>query len=181
MRFRYLAGAAALAFFFATVGCGGVMFAQVPPTAHAAQLSWTAPAPNAGWAGCVTGQPSCGYILSRIAVAANATSCPTPTLSGNVGNYTPLNQANPTTATTYGDTSAAGGTYCYIAQTTQGAAISNPSNTAGPVTVLGNPTSPTMGPATSAQNTLPAIGKPAEPTLAMALPAPELHLRVSSR
>lgn len=169
-------------FVLGLVGCGG-MFGQLPPAGHSAQLSWQVPAPNATWAGCVVGQPSCGFVLSYIDLPSGTSTCPTPVInSSGVGNYTPLNQANPATGTTYSDVSAAGKTRCYLAQTVQGNGVSNPSNLAGPVTVLGNPTSPTMGPATTAQNVVP--NNPVKPALTdsyqVASLTPRLSLKVSA-
>jgi hypothetical protein len=164
------------------VGCGG----QVPPAGHQANLSWTVPPPSGSWAGCVTGQVSCLFIISRIAVASGATSCPAPQINtSGVGNYTPLNQSNPATGTTYADISAAGGTWCWVGQTVQGAAISAPSNTTGPLTVLGNPTPPAMGTGTVANNeVLPVPVKTAQTKtyqVSYNLPVPKLHLEVIAR
>src|SRR6185437_7023438 len=49
---------------------------QVAPTSWQVSLTWTSPTPAGAWLGCVVGQPSCAYILSRATVAAGTTSCP---------------------------------------------------------------------------------------------------------
>ena len=52
--------------------------------------------------------------------------------------YAALNQASPATGLTYTDSKPAAGTYCYIAQSELGTAVSLPSNTAGPFTTSGS-------------------------------------------
>ena len=125
------------------VGCR----AQVPPTGHTVTLTWTVPSPSGAWAGCGSGQPSCAYVVSR--AAASGSSCPSTTGS----NYTPLNQTTPAVGTSYVDFTATGQTVCYIAQTVQGSAVSQPSAPAGPLTVPGNPLAPSL-------NTTQAKAKP---------------------
>ena len=99
-------------------------------------------------------------ILAILSVAA--TGCPgqippnptTYTCPPSTGTaYTALNQASPTASLTYSWTPASG-TYCIVAQSVLGSAVSVPSNTAGPVTATGAPltaswTAPTTGPAPS--------------------------------
>lgn len=123
------------------VGCG---HAQVTPAAHSVTLTWTAPAtpvnpPAGSWTGC--GTPStCTYVVSR----ALGSTCPAVTYNptaGGDGNYTPLNQATPSTTTTYVD-SAAAGPVCYIVQTLQAGEYSLASNVSGPFTVPANPGAP---------------------------------------
>jgi hypothetical protein len=84
-------------------------------------------------------------------VQPNPTTYSCPPSGGTA--YAPLNQANPTAALTYQWTPAAG-TYCIVAQSILGSAVSVPSNTAGPVTATGAPltaswTAPGTGPAPS--------------------------------
>lgn len=124
-----------------TIGCG---HAQITPAAHSVTLTWTAPAnpvnpPAGSWQGC--GTPStCTYVVSK----ALGNTCPAvvynPTAGGD-GNYTPLNQTNPATTTTYVDSSAAGPS-CFIVQTLQAGEYSLASNVAGPFTVPANPAAP---------------------------------------
>lgn len=111
-----------------SIGC----HAQIPPTNHTVSLIWTAATT------CGTGQPACTYVISR--APATGTTCPATTGT----TYTQLNQASPTTGTTYTDTTASGLSVCYIAQTLQSGGVSVPSNTAGPTTVQGNPTAPSL-------------------------------------
>lgn len=114
---------------FAVIGC----HAQVPPTNRTVTLTWTAPTT------CTTAAP-CTFVISRATLAAGTTTCPT-TLTTN---YTPLNQSAPTSALEYVDPSAAGTLDCYIAQTLQAGGVSQPSNTAGPVSVPTNPVAPSL-------------------------------------
>lgn len=107
--------------------------AQIPPTSHSVTLTWTGP--------CTAGQTAsqCGYVISSAVISGS--SCPATTGT----NYTPIqSQSAPLTATTYTDTSVTGKTVCYVAQTIEGGAVSNPSNTAGPFTVPANPTAPAL-------------------------------------
>jgi hypothetical protein len=129
-----------------SAGCHG----QVPPTNHTVSLTWTAPSASGGWAGCTVAAP-CTYVISRVTVTGS--SCPSTTGT----NYTPINQSNPATTTSLTDSSASGLTVCYIAQTLQGSAVSNPSNTAGPLTVPPNPLAPSLNDGTVSE------AKPLEP------------------
>lgn len=124
------------AFGFTLMGC----HAQVKPTTHTVTESWKAPAATSTWTGCTTAAP-CTYILSRI-TADSSGSCPAIDLTNL--NYTPLNQSSPTSALTYTDTTASGLTVCYIVQTSQGGALSQPSNIDGPKVVPGVPIAPTL-------------------------------------
>ena len=126
---------------------------QVTPTSWQVSLTWTTPTPAGAWLGCIVGQPSCAYILSRATVAAGTTSCPATTGSA----YAPLNQGSPATGTVYSDPTATGLTVCYIAQTIQGGAISQPSNTAGPFVVPGNPLPPVLNGSMSASLNAPEL------------------------
>jgi len=142
-----------LLFAVAALGC----HAQVPPSNHTVQLSWTVPQATGSWAGCTTTNP-CSYVVSRATVASGTTSCPGTTGTG----YTPLNQSSPATDTSFTDTGASGTTACYVAQTIQGSAVSLASNAAGPLVVPANPLAPTLKPPTTAQNAEPAL--PLEPS-----------------
>jgi hypothetical protein len=119
-----------------SVGCG---HAQVTPTNHQVSLSWTAPAASGSWAGCTTASP-CTYVASRITITG--TTCPAVNVS--TPNYTPLNSSSPVSTVTFVDTGASGLTACYIVQTEQGSAVSQPSNVAGPFVVPGNPLAPSL-------------------------------------
>jgi hypothetical protein len=134
--------------------------AQVPPTSHSVDLTWTAPVPVSGgvWqtpCGTATGQSPCTYILSRITAANGATGCPVP--SGTI-TYTPINSSSPATGLTYIDSSVSGVTVCYIAQTVQLATTGSASNIAGPFTVPANPGAPTLG-----NGTVTKLDKPQPP------------------
>lgn len=124
----------------AAAGC----HAQLPPTSHAVVLTWTAPAASGGWTGCTVAAP-CTYVISREVVPAGTASCP-PAPSVAPFPYTPLNSANPASALTYSDTTAAGQTVCYIAQTIQGAASSAPSTPTAPLVVPASPAAPSLTP-----------------------------------
>lgn len=130
---------------FSVIGCR----AQVPPTNHTVTLTWSAPAASGSWAGCGAGQPACSYVISRAVVSGS--SCPSTTGTS----YTPLNQTSPATGTTFVDSTAAGLTACYIAQTLQGSAVSVPSNAAGPLAVPGNPLAPTINGQEAMKQTAP--------------------------
>lgn len=62
---------------------------------------------------------------------APALSCPASTGTA----YTALNQSSPVAALTYTDTAAAGGSWCYIVQSTYQGGVSVPSNTTKPLAV----------------------------------------------
>ena len=121
-----------------SVGCA---HGQVKPTAFQVDLSWTVPAASGSWAGCTTAAP-CTYVASRIALAAGATTCPAANVA--TPNYVPLNTASPTTSASFDDTTAVGLTVCYIVQTEQGTAVSQPSNVAGPFAVPASPLAPSL-------------------------------------
>jgi hypothetical protein len=127
--------------------------AQLPPTTHSVALTWTAPASPA----CTTAAP-CTYVLSRISVSG--TTCPAANVT--TPNYSPLNSANPVSTLSYTDTAAAGLTVCYIAQTLQGGAVSQPSNTAGPFVVPPTPGAPSTPNGTVADLIQPPVPKPNE-------------------
>lgn len=139
---------------------------QMPPSSWEVSLTWTAPAPAGSWAGCGVGQPSCTYVISRATIAASGSTCPATTGTA----YTPLNQSSPATGTVYNDTTSSGLTVCYIAQTLQGGAVSQPSNVAGPFVVPGSPLPPNVtgnlvaglgsGPLPSAPGPQLAMAKP---------------------
>jgi hypothetical protein len=128
--------------------------AQLPPTTHSVALTWTAPTSPA----CTTGSP-CTYVLSRISVSGTG---PCPAVNVTTPNYSPLNSANPVSTLSYTDTSAAGTTACYIAQTLQGGAVSQPSNTAGPFVVPASPGAPSTPNGTVADLIQPPVPKPNE-------------------
>lgn len=121
-----------------SVGCSQ---AQVAPTSYEVSLTWTAPSASGTWGGCTTASP-CTYAISRIVLTAGTTSC--PAANTTTPNYTPLDSSTPTSGTTYVDTGVSGETVCYIAQTEQGTAVSNPSNTAGPFAVPASPLAPSL-------------------------------------
>lgn len=68
-------------------------------------------------------------------IPPNPTAYTCPASSGTI--YTPLNQSTPAAGLTFTDSKPAAGVYCYIAQSTLGTQVSNPSNTAGPLTLSG--------------------------------------------
>jgi hypothetical protein len=139
----------------AALGC----HAQVPPTTYSVSLTWTAPAASGSWAGCGTGQPACSYVLSRASVASGTTACPATTGS----NYTPLNQSAPATGTSYSDASATG-SVCYVAQTVQSGAYSQPSSPSNVIVVPGLPSAPGI-PGGTATETQAQMETPATPLL----------------
>ena len=121
---------------FAAVGCHG----QVPATTHQVLLTWTAPS------NCTAS--TCTYLISRVIVTGS--TCPTAT----TGTYKAINTGAEVTASTYTDTTAAGLTVCYIAQTDLSGAYSVASNTAGPLVVPAPPTAPST--VTGSQTTVTA-------------------------
>ena len=131
----------------------GCAHGQVTPTNHQVALTWTAPAASGSWAGCTSSAP-CTYVISRLTVTAGTTSCAAPNIS--TPNYSPLNASTPVSNTSYNDTGAAGLTVCYIAQTEQGSAVSQPSNVAGPFVVGANPGSPVVN-GTESKLSAPAV------------------------
>jgi hypothetical protein len=133
--------------------------AQVPPTTHSVNLTWTAPIASGGWTGCGTPN-TCTYVVSRLTLAAGKTACDPVNLT--TPNYTPLNSSSPVSATSFTDTGAVGTTACYIAQTEQGGAVSQPSNTAGPLTVPASPGAPSTPNGTVADLIQPPVPKPNE-------------------
>jgi hypothetical protein len=135
------------------VGC----HAQVPPTNHVVNLSWTAPLPTTIWPGCATASP-CLYIVSRATVASSTSSCPAPNI--DTPNYKPMNQSIPTSGTAYSDPTASGLTVCYIVQTQQGTAISSPSGTTNVINVPANPLAPVLQTPLLAENKMTAFPKP---------------------
>jgi hypothetical protein len=133
-----LIGATYLLLGWLSVGCG---HAQVKPTSYRVDLSWTAPVAAGGWTGCTTAAP-CTYVASRITLASGTTTCPAANVT--TLNYSPLNASLPATGTSYADTAASGLTVCYLVQTEQGSAVSNPSNLAGPFLVPSSPLAPSL-------------------------------------
>jgi len=93
----------------------GTVFAQAPAaTSFTANLTWTLPAT------CTAAAP-CTVNLYRWDGACPATGQPTTTSTNFVGTVAQ--------ATAYADTTVvSGSTYCYAAETVQGAAHSGPSN-----------------------------------------------------
>jgi len=162
----------AMLLFLAVVAFG--CHAQVPPSNHTVQLSWTAPQATGSWAGCTTANP-CSYVISRATVASGATSYP-----GTAGtSYTPLNQSSPATETSFTDSGASGTTDCYIAQTIQGSAVSLASNAVGPLVVPANPLAPALKQPITAENAEPVLPlQPAGQEVAESVP---LRLTVSLR
>jgi len=99
------------------VFAAGCSNAQLPPS-KGYDVLWTVsiPAPANGWAGCGTGQPSCGLVISTLAVPAGTTTCPASTGS----NYTPQQTAAaPASGTTWTQDSTTGLTLCAVAQLVQ--------------------------------------------------------------
>jgi hypothetical protein len=123
----------------AVLGLCGCAHGQVTPSQGQVVLTWTAPANTSTWTLTCATSP-CTYIISRATASGN--TCPTPNIT--TPNYTPINQSSPAAALTLTDTGAAGTTACYIAQTIQAGAASQPSNVAGPLTVPGTPVAPTL-------------------------------------
>jgi hypothetical protein len=146
----------------------GCSHAQVTPTPHSVTLTWTAPPnptnpPAGAWTGC--GTPStCSYVVSR----ATGTTCPAfvyNATAGGSGNYTPLNESNPTSLLTFVD-SAPVPSSCYLVQTTQNGEYSGASNIVGPFTTPVNPSAPVVNSnATTAKSTPPPTGNVGIPTL----------------
>ena len=126
--------------------------AQLPPTTHSVALTWTAPTSPA----CNAAAP-CTYVISR---ATGTSTCPAVNLT--TPNYAPLNSSSPVSALTFTDTAAAGLTVCYIAQTLQGGAVSQPSNTAGPFVVPASPGAPSTPNGTVADMVQPALPVPTQ-------------------
>jgi hypothetical protein len=149
------------------LGCG---HAQLPPTSHNVALSWTAPVAGGGWQGCTSYAP-CTYVLSRATVSG--ASCPATTGA----NYTPLNQNAPVSGLSYTDNNVAGLNVCYIAQTLQGSAVSQPSNVVGPFQVQAVPLAPNLNQPTQSEVTAPPL-KPAAGNQMAMLPAPVLTAKL---
>src|SRR6185312_55156 len=139
---------------------------QMPPSSWQVSLTWTAPAPAGSWAGCGVGQPSCTYVVSRAILASGVTTCPATTGVA----YTPLNQSSPATGTVYNDTTASGQTACFLVQTLQGGAVSQPSNVAGPFVVPGSPLPPNVQGNLVAGNSAGPLPSAPGPQLAEAKP-----------
>lgn len=96
----------------------------------------------------------CLAVGCRAQIPVNPTVYTCPVTTGTA--YTPLNQTTPATGTSYSDTTATAGEWCYIAQSVLGGQSSAPSNTAGPVNFLSTDqsvavswTAPTSGPTPS--------------------------------
>lgn len=124
---------------------------QVPPSNPGVTLTWTTPS------GC-TAVNACTYTISAIVTTG---SCPTPNVASP--NYTVVIAG--VTALTYLDTSNQGKTVCYIGQTVQSSAVSQPSNTAGPFVVPAVPTAPAISGVVAAANAdsiRPMMPKPTE-------------------
>lgn len=103
-----------------------------------------------GWQGCTTSAP-CTYVISRATVSGS--SCPATTGT----NYTPLNQSAPVSGLSYTDNNVAGLNVCYIAQTLQGSAVSQPSNVVGPFQVQAVPLAPNLNQPTQSEVTVPPL------------------------
>lgn len=144
---KRLIASLALTLGWISIGC----HAQMPVTTHTVALTWTATS-SGGTAPYV-------YIMSRITLSTGTSTC--PAVNYATPNYTPLNSSSPVTATSYTDTTATG-TVCFIVQAQDSVkAISNASNTAGPLVLPTNPTSPvTLGGAVTADLQQPALPKP---------------------
>jgi hypothetical protein len=138
---------------FAVAALAGCAHSQMPPTTHSVALTWTAPTSPA----CNAAAP-CTYVLSRISVSG--TTC--PAVNVTTPNYSPLNSANPVSSLSYTDTAAAGLTVCFVAQTLQGGAVSQPSNAAGPFVVLPTPGAPSTPNGTVADLVQPPLPMPTE-------------------
>lgn len=110
------------------------------------------------------------FLLPFLALTACHAQVPPTTHTVNTAtpNYTPLNSSSPTSALTFTDTGAAGLSVCYIAQTEQGGAVSQPSNVAGPFVVPASPGAPSTPNGTVAdmvQPSLPPTGNTPGPVL----------------
>ena len=124
-----------------TIGCP----AQVPPSQPAtATVTWTAPA------SCTAASP-CTFVISRAPVTG--TTCPPTTGTA----YTPLNQASPSSGTSYTDTTAAGVNGCWIGHTLQAGLVSGPSNSVGPLAVPAVPTAPSLASPKVAETSMPHL------------------------
>lgn len=139
---------------FAVVALAGCAHSQMPPTTHSVALTWGAPTSPA----CNAAAP-CTYVLSRISVTGSG---PCPTANVTTPNYSPLNSASPVSSLDYTDTAAAGITSCYIAQTLQGGAVSQPSNAAGPFVVAPTPGAPSTPNGTVADLVQPPLPTPTQ-------------------
>jgi len=114
-------------------------------------ITWTAPAAAGNWAGC--GSPStCSYAIYRAPQSSGA--CPA---SSNASFKEITDPAVRPTGTSWSDTTAAGLTVCYIAETWQAGLNSAASNTAGPVVVPGVPLAPALAAPTVATTVKPAL------------------------
>lgn len=149
-------------------GCSN---AQLPPS-NGYDVLWTVsiPAPANGWAGCGAGQPSCGLVISTLAVPAGTTTCPASTGS----NYTPQQTAAaPASGTTWSQPGTTGTTQCAVAQLVQtqaGQSSPSVSGASAPSNAVVSPALP-LAPSVSGAQQVAALDKPKlQPTA----PAPEL-------
>lgn len=80
-------------------------------------------------------------VVLLLALGCNAQVPSNPTVSKcadpSTTTYAPLNQALPASGLAYTDSKPAAGTYCYLAQSANGAQVSTASNVAGPFTTNG--------------------------------------------
>lgn len=104
----------------AAAGCR----AQVPPaTSFKVNLTWNAPQATSTWLGCTTAQP-CVFAVYR--TATTGATCPAFTSTA----WTEITtSATRPSADAYSDKSAAGLDVCYVVETVQASANSDPSNT----------------------------------------------------
>lgn len=138
---------------FAVSGCHAG--AQITPTSYEVNLSWSAPA------ACTAAAP-CTYGVSRTPEVSGACPATTGTTYALVG-------TSASQATTFTDTTVAGGTtYCYIAQTEQAGAVSQPSNTAI-IVVPPTPLAPTLATPTTG-TTAASVAAPTATDMAMSSP-----------
>lgn len=141
---------------FALVAAPLLAGCQAPaPSTSQVALTWTAAAPSGNWAGC--GSPStCSYAIYRAPASSGA--CPA---SSNASFAEVTNPAARPTGTSWTDTTAAGLTVCYIAETWQSGLNSAASNTAGALQVPGVPLAPTLAAPTLATTVKPVLPLPA--------------------
>jgi len=132
---------------------------QLPPSPLPTVLiTWTAPA------ACTTAAP-CVYAISRSPAVSGA-------CSGTAGTFYTLVGTSASQATTYTDTTAAGGSFCWIAQTQQGTPVltsvaSGVSNAGVPLAVPSVPAAPgAPNASTVAQLTAPALFPETHPVVA---------------
>ena len=117
--------------FVAVVLLAAGCHAQVPPaTNHVVNLTWTAAQPSGAWAGCTSAAP-CTYGVYRCSASAATCASTSNTAWSEVTSATTR-----VSGTSYSDSSANGLTAFYVVKTFQGASSSDPSNMAGPLTLI---------------------------------------------